>query len=153
MSEGPQKAHEARVGAREIVLFLHALRLSVKAQGVRRQPLLDVVSTLVSTRSLPRGVGAGEAARAAGRACSRVKRWGRGLDSCLTRSLVAGALLSDQPRVVLHVGFRGARTETLHEGHAWVTLGDRNVTAATDSEHEGPFTEALQLAISRPEGS
>jgi len=111
------------------------------------------VSDLVRTRPLPRDVGAGEAARAAGRACSRMKRWAGGLDSCLTRSLVAGALLADQPDVVLHVGFREPRTAPLHEGHAWVTLGDRNVTNPTDGEHQGPFTEALQLPLRRREGS
>jgi len=121
MSGASQGTAGKRSGVREIALFLQALRLSVKAQRVRRQPLGSVVDALARTRFLPRGVGTGEAARAAIRACSRVQRWARGLDSCLTRSLVAGALLADRPDVALHVGFREARTSPLHEGHAWVT--------------------------------
>ena len=152
MPEGQRDGREHRSGAREIALFLHALRLSVKAQRVRRRPVWDVVNSLGRTRSLPCDVGAGEAARAAGRACGRIKRWAGGLDSCLTRSLVAGALLADQRDVVLHIGFRGARVAPLHEGHAWVTLGERNVTDATDREHEGPFAQALQVPMQRREG-
>ena len=151
MPEGQQNERGHRSGTREIRLFVHALRLSLKAQSVRRQSLPNVVISMVSTGSLPSGVGADEAARAAGRACSRVKRWADGLDSCLTRSLVAGALLADQRDVVLHVGFRGASTAPLHEGHAWVTLGERNVTDAADRDHEGPFAEALQVPMRRPE--
>ncbi len=152
MASAGGTAAAERYGAREVALFLHALRLSVKAQRVRRRPLDEVVHALVATRALPRAVGAGEAARAAGRACGRMARWARGLDSCLTRSLVAGALLADQPRVVLHVGFREPGVAALHEGHAWVTLGETEVTAAADGEHGGPFVEALQVALRRDGG-
>jgi hypothetical protein len=149
MPEDQGDGREHRFGARENALFFHDLRLSVKAQRDRRQSLPDVVGILVRTRLLPRDVGAGEAARAAGRACRRIARWVGGLDSCLSRALVAGALLADQAGVVLHVGFRGAASAPLHEGHAWVTLRERNVTDATDPEHEGPFAEALQVPMQR----
>ncbi|HVN76622.1 MAG TPA: lasso peptide biosynthesis B2 protein [Thermoanaerobaculaceae bacterium] len=149
MPAANESAGETRFSVREIALFLHALRLSVKAQRVQRRSLEDVAGALVRTRPLPRGVGADAAARAAGRACSRVKRWAGGLDTCLTRSLVAGALLADRPGVVLHVGFRGQATGPLHEGHAWVTLDGRNVTDARDGEHAGPFTEALRVPLRR----
>ena len=151
MREGQRGGREDRSGAREIRLFLHALRLSLKAQRIRRRPLADVAASLTRTRPLPRGVATDEAVRAAGRAGLRVRRWAGGLDSCLTRSLVAGALVADRPDVVLHVGFREARTAPLHEGHAWLTLGDHNVTDAADEEHTAPFTEALRVPLRRRE--
>ncbi len=151
MPTASERTRERRSAAREIALFLHALRLAAKVQGVRTRPLDEVVRDLVRTRRLPRASGADEASRAAGRACARVRRWAGGLDTCLTRSLVAGALLADQAGVVLHGGFRGAVAGAPADGHAWVTLDGRDVTPANDGAHAGPFLEALQLPLSRAE--
>ncbi len=146
--EGRRDGHFAM---REVALFLHALRLSVKAQRIRRQAIGDVVARLVGTRLLPHRVSPGEANRAARRACLRVGRWAGGLNSCLTRSLVAGALLADRDDVALHVGFRQAKPAPPHEGHAWVTLAGRNVTDGEGGDHEPPFAELLTFPLRRAE--
>lgn len=140
---------EARSGRREIVLFLHALRLAMKAQRVRSRALDEVAAEMASAGHLPCGVAVGEAVRAAGRACTRVRRWGRGLDSCLTRSLVAGTLLADRPEVFVHVGFRPTVAGTVAEGHAWVSVGGEVVGVTTPPDHAGPFVESLQLPMHR----
>jgi hypothetical protein len=61
-------------------------------------------------------------ARAAGRSTSRWARWFGGLDTCLTRSLVAGSLLAGRGEVVLQVGFRPGEAEQVVDGHAWITM-------------------------------
>lgn len=46
------------------------------------------------------------------------------LDSCLTRCLVAGSLLSRSCRVTLHLGFRAGETGV--DGHAWLEIDGRH---------------------------
>jgi len=59
--------------------------------------------------------------RATLRAISRLGRCGL-LNTCLTRSLVAGAMLSDARDVCLHVGFKVPHNSLdLIDGHAWLT--------------------------------
>ena len=90
-----------------------------------------------------------EAMRAAQRACNRWARWFGGLDSCLTRSLVAGALLAGSHEVVLHVGFRptdqGAEAV---DGHAWLVV-DGEVVELTGRDHgEGEaYSDTLELRM------
>ena len=141
--------NEKRLTVREITLFVQAFRLSLKAQRVRTKALDLVAADMTSAAFLPRGVAVGEAVRAAERACSRVGRWARGLDSCLTRSLVAGTLLADRPGVFVHVGFRAPASGNPADGHAWVSVGDEEVGVVTPPDHAGPFVEALRLPMRR----
>jgi hypothetical protein len=144
---------------REVVLFGHAWRLSRVAQRVGRVPLPVVAGEMGAAALLPRGSAPDEAWRAAVRAGTRVARRGLRIDTCLTRSLVVGALLSDRDDVVLHVGFRpgavgeGGEASAVHDGHAWVTVAGREVTPAEAAPgHAGPFTEILRIPMRRPGG-
>ncbi len=89
--------------------------------------------------------------RAAQRACNRWARWFGGLDTCLTRSLVAGALLAGGHEVVLHVGFRPTdRGAEAVDGHAWLVV-DGEVVELTglDHEHGEPYSTTLELKMGR----
>jgi len=138
-------------GAADLLLFLAALPLARRAQRVRDTRLPDVVAAMAARGALHRGlpvldllprpaggVDAGASnglrtvdtervARAAGRATARWARWFGGLDSCLTRSLVAGGMLAGAGEVVLQVGFRPGEPERTVDGHAWVTVDGRPV--------------------------
>jgi hypothetical protein len=127
-----------------VLLFLAALPGARRAQRVTDTRLPDVVAAmnkgvfgfefLVFSSPRPPGVGEGRGesrnlepdvervARAAGRATARWARWFGGLDSCLTRSLVAGSMLAPYGEVVLQVGFRPGEEENVVDGHAWITV-------------------------------
>ncbi len=144
-----ESASEKRSTVREMALFLQAFRLSLKAQHVQTDALDQVAAEMTSAGFLPRGVDVGEAVRAAGRACSRVGNWFQGLDSCLTRALVAGALLADRPEVFVHVGFRAPASGSFTDGHAWVSVEGEEVGVATPPDHAGPFVESRRLPMRR----
>jgi hypothetical protein len=133
---------------REISGFLAALRLTPKAQKVRSLPLPRVTDMMWSPSS--GGVSdPGAAVRAAQRACSRWARWFGGIDTCLTRSLVAGALLAGDHEVVLQVGFRPTdRGAEAVDGHAWLEVdGERLELTGLDHEHEAPYETTLALPM------
>jgi hypothetical protein len=137
-------------GAGDVLLFLAALPLARRAQRMTDTRLPDVVAAMAEGRvfsfwflvfSSPRppsgqdgqrgsrsiggggvGVDLERVARAAGRSTSRWARWFGGLDTCLTRSLVAGSLLAGRGEVVLQVGFRPGEAEQVVDGHAWITM-------------------------------
>lgn len=136
---------------RGVVLFLHALRLSWKAQHIRSNPIHVVARGLLETRFLPTKAGTVEAELATGRAGKFVARFAKGLNSCLTRSLVAGAILAYRDGIVLHVGFRpGNGVGAAHEGHAWLTLQGEYVNDPLDGQAQnGPFVESLRLPLRR----
>lgn len=129
-----------------LVLFLRALPLARGAQAVKTTPLPEVVERLGARRG---GVSVDDAVRAAQRACGRWARWFGGLDTCLTRSLVAGALLAGDHQVVLHVGFRPTEQGAAAvDGHAWLVV-DGEVVELTglDHEHEAPYETTLALVM------
>jgi hypothetical protein len=136
----------------DIQLFLRAVPLAARAGRIRRRPLSEVSSHLLRRRGLPRSTEPAAAAQAAARACARVARWLGGIDTCLTRSLVAGALLSDRDGVVLHVGFRrAAGISAPVDGHAWLTVDGRTIpTAEAADAHVEPYVETLTLTMRRP---
>ncbi len=114
--------------AREVVLFLGALRLARLAARVRTVPLGDLVARMVAARPRVRTDGPEAAMRAALRGCSRLARHAGGVDTCLTRSLVAGALLADRGDVVLRLGFRpSAEGGAPLDGHAWLEVAGRRL--------------------------
>ncbi len=108
----------------QIMLFAHALRLCYRARRLCSEPLSEVVRRLAAVRGLPHNIPPPEAWRAAARACYRMKWWMGGLDSCLSRSLVAGALVADRADVVVHIGFRSVKgwPHESADGHAWLTV-------------------------------
>jgi hypothetical protein len=133
-------------GLSEIRLFLRALPLARRAQAVKVEPLPKVVERVGAPG---RGNSVEEAMRAAQRACGRWGRWFGGLDTCLTRSLVAGALLAGDHEVVLHVGFRPtAEGAGAVDGHAWLVVdGETLELTGLDHEHGVAYETTLALPM------
>lgn len=133
-----------------IQLYSSALRLALAAQEVRKTRVDSVIPKLLTAPYLPNGADPAEAARAAGRAC-RLLGYLNLLNSCLTRSLVLGSLISDRPGVVIHIGFRPQETNT--GGHAWISL-DEQIFGFNDEEQNNfeRYTIARSLPMQRPSG-
>lgn len=128
--------------SREIVLFLHALRLARAAQAIDRATLPDLVSRLPRLRGLPRGVDPDDALRATLRAVSRGERRFGWVGTCLVKALVLSSLLSDRADVALVLGVRKGEGPSPVDGHAWVTVGGRQISllGAVEAEEEGYVT-------------
>jgi hypothetical protein len=130
-----------------MLAFARALALARRAQKVRWAPIEAVVQDLMHHgRRLPT-LSVADLSLATRRATRRWARWAGGLDTCLIRSLVLGALLADRGRVVLTVGFRPGGDAAVPEGHAWLTLdgkelgqGDHVATADLARLADYPFT-------------
>jgi hypothetical protein len=127
----------------DLILFVRALPLARRAQAVLRLPLPEVVAAMAAAGGRENRVR--KVRVAAGRACSRYGRWFGGLDSCLTRSLVAGALLSSTHDVVLHVGFRPGEAEPPADGHAWLTVNGERIDVAPPDTGAGTYDEVLRF--------
>jgi hypothetical protein len=135
--------------ASEIMLFLRALPIARASQDVRRNPLHQVIQRVRSV-SVRTGVrDPDDAVRAAARVCSRWARWFGGIDTCLTRSLVAGALLSGRHEVMLHVGFRPTdRGAEAVDGHAWLVVDGEMIESTGLDEHGGlPYESTARYEI------
>jgi hypothetical protein len=122
---------------REIVLFLHALRLAGRAQAVRRTPLPELVGALPRSRFLPTGVDPDAAFRATTRAVSRGARWFGWLGTCLVKALVLSALVADRDGVELVLGVRKGTGASPIDGHAWVRVGGREFSLLGPAETAG----------------
>ena len=85
------------------------------------------------------------------RAVSRWKRWFGGIDTCLTRSLVFGALLAGHGEVSLNVGFRPGEEEPSLDGHAWVTVNGKAVGSDGSLSRER-YTRVLEIPFSSISG-
>lgn len=134
---------------REMLLFIRALPVAMAAQAVKEEPLPGVIEKVVRLAGRGSVEAPGEAMRAAQRACNRWARWFGGIDTCLTRSLVAGALLAPRHEVVLHVGFRptDAGAEAV-DGHAWLMVdGEMLELTGLDREHGEPYATTLELKM------
>ena len=142
-----------RLHGDEISLLPHAMRLCWLTRRVHSMPLTRVVQCLLRARFLPSGAELPEAERAAARACNLMARLRLGCNTCLTRCLVVGAMLSDREGLVLHVGFRPDNPNGEgHAGHAWLTLDECQISEFVD-QHNGAeaevFVEALRLPLRR----
>jgi hypothetical protein len=122
---------------REVVLFLHALRLARQAQAVGRVPLPELVTALARTRFLPAAVDPDAAFRATTRAVSRGTRWFGWLGTCLVKALVLSALLADHDGVELVLGVRKGTGTSPIDGHAWVRVDGREFSLLGPHEAEG----------------
>jgi hypothetical protein len=134
----------------DLLLFVHALRLAWMARNVGySRPVARLVDDLNALPLLPREVEPAAAVRAASRACVRLHRWAGGLDSCLTRSLVAGALLSDRDEVLLHLGLVPPGEERDNAvGHAWLSVSGE-IVEPKSSHDSSEFPEMLRLTMRR----
>ncbi len=114
-----------------------------EAQRVRSAPLPVVAAAMATANGK---VAKPERARlAAARACGRYARWFGGLNTCLTRSLVAGALLCGRHDVVLHVGFRPGSDEMPVDGHAWLTVDGEELSVVDSENAAEPYTTVLEI--------
>ena len=127
---------------REVVLFLHALRLARHAQAVGRIPLPELVAALPRLGGLPRGIDPDAAFRATTRAVSRGTRWFGWLGTCLVKALVLSALVADHDGVELVLGVRKGAGASPIDGHAWVRVGGRefSLLGPADAAGEGYVT-------------
>jgi hypothetical protein len=125
-----------------VLVFVKAIDLARRAQKVRRLPIEEVVQELLHHRGRVTKLPVADLSRATRRATRRWARWGGGIDTCLIRSLVLGALLADRGRVVLTVGFRPGDAAAVPEGHAWLTLN--GIELGHDGEVE--VTDLSRLA-------
>lgn len=143
-----------RSDGREIGLLLHALRLARRAQRVTSTAVPVVADELCRSRWLPRNVDEAAAHNAAVRASSWLARRSRSLDTCLVRSLVTGALLSDRPDVKVYVGLAavdgGAVNGPSVEGHAWVAVNGEAVPGPEASALDGrTLSEVVAIPLRR----
>lgn len=130
-------------GLRDLVLFAHALRLARRAQALGTTPLPELVASLPPLRGLPAGIGADEALRATLRAVSRGERWFGWLGTCLVKALVLSALLADRNRVEILLGVRKGTGTASIDGHAWVRVGEREISLLGPSEAADAGYETL----------
>jgi len=139
-----------RPSPREVVLFVHALRLARRAQDVGRTPLPALVSALQETRLLPAAVDPDAAFRATSRAVARGARWFGWLGTCLVKALVLSALLADRDDVELVLGVREGTGEAPIDGHAWVRVGGREFSLLGPREAAGEgYLTMTSLAVRR----
>jgi len=96
--------------------------LARHAQHASSVPLPKLVAEMTRRRRGSRRHSADRLGRATVRATTRCSRWFGGLDTCLIRSLVLGALLADRAGVELNIGFRPGEDRPVVDGHAWVTV-------------------------------
>jgi hypothetical protein len=135
----------------DLLLFAHALRLCRLSTGTGSRNSLPEQSALMASKpGLPAGVTPDAAHRATLRASPRAARWLGTRDTCLVRSLVVAALLSDRDGVLLHVGFSASEEDgRALEGHAWVTV-DAAIVGGPEAAMggDGPTTE-MTIAVCR----
>ena len=133
---------------REVLLFVHALRLARLAQAVGRTPLPELVATLPRTRFLPRKVDPDAALRATTRAVSRGSRWFGWLGTCLVKALVLSALVADQDGVELVLGARKGAGVAPIDAHAWVRVGGREFSLLGPAESaEGDYLALTAIPV------
>lgn len=138
---------------RKVVLFSHAFRLARRAQSIDRTPLPDLVVTLPRLRGLPRNVHPDDALRATLRAVSRGERWFGWRGTCLVKALVLSALLADRDGVELVLGARKGQGPAPIDGHAWVRVGERELSLLGPREAAGEGyvkMTALSVRVGEP---
>ena len=135
----------------DLLLFALALPITWRARQIRSHSIEDVVADLSRWPGFLKRVDVGRAQCAAARACRILSRWTGTLDTCLTRSLVAGALLADQTGVELHVGFKVPEgRDAGFDGHAWITIEGRFANERRDSEtQEASYVKVVSLPMRR----
>ena len=117
----------------DLFLFARALPLARRAQRARVTPIPALVADLYRHGGGFGGYPIDRLSLAAERATARWSSWFGGMNTCLVRSLVLGALLGDRGDVVLNVGFCPSDDpEPGLTGHAWVTVNSRPVGRDAD---------------------
>lgn len=118
----------------------------------RGTPIEEIIEILTARKRLPRNLDDQEAVRAATRAGRRLETFGQ-LNTCLIRSLVAGALLSDRDDLNLRLGVQpGESPGESISGHAWLTLGNRILPNPEDAlaPNGEPYLVMASFPLRRP---
>ena len=131
----------------DILLFLRALGLARRAQQVLWMPVPDVVKVIARRGGGGRGYPPRRVELAAARAVARWHQWFRGIDTCLTRSLVLGGMLAGRDGVELNIGFRPGEVEPAVDGHSWVTV-DGSPVGRDGSLAQERYTRVLAVPFS-----
>lgn len=143
-----------RRGARLLLhrghLLLSAWRLHSMAQRLAAGgSWVETRDRLLAARGLPADASPADALWAAGWAARVARRLTARRDTCLLRSLVAGVLVADSPDVAVRVGVRRPwRSGDLLDGHAWLTVADREVSRIRAASGAG-FEEVVALPLER----
>jgi hypothetical protein len=136
----------------DIALFVRALGLARRAQNVSSEPVPAVVHDMSRKSGKGLQFSISRIELASTRAVSRWKRWFGGVDSCLTRSLVLGALLAGRGEVALNIGFRPGDEEPSIDGHAWVTV-DGQAIGSDGSLSQERYTRVIEIPFARKSGA
>lgn len=124
------------------------MRLALLAQRIRQQPIADVATTLCAHAPGYASHSPEAAVCAMLRASQRLGKLPWLLDTCLTRCLVAAALMPDLGERKIHIGFRaGSDCATSHEGHAWLSLNGRVVYDGGDDMDGHEYVEVRSVLI------
>ncbi len=130
----------------DVVLFLEALALSRAAQQVKTVSLNRLIPQMASMRLPLRTREPIAAARAAQRAGARAAHRPGWLDTCLTRTLVAAALLKTREPLTVHLGFRPGNGSLVVDGHAWLVAGETRLDLTTPLQRAGaPYQSVVQI--------
>jgi len=107
---------------KQIILFIQAFRIGLKAQQIEKVSLTQLISELTNSRWLPQNLAPADAHLAASRALRYLKRLGY-RTSCIIECLIVGTLLSDQVGIRIHLGFRPLSGNGFEDadGHAWLS--------------------------------
>jgi hypothetical protein len=135
----------------DLTLLALSLPIAWKAQKVYSRPLEIVATELSRGRWLPGTNDVGRARCAAARACRFLSRLTGARHTCLTRSLVTGALLAGRPGVELHIGFKAPGGDAVVDGHAWVTVDGHSASGGSVSEvQEASYGKVVSIPMRRP---
>jgi len=127
--------------------FSAALRLALKVKAIEDQSVQKVIGTMASLHlDVPR-LSYPSLTEKSGRVLAVLDRLRVVRSTCLTRSLVLGALLArayPEACVGLVIGFRPTQgpISQASEGHAWVTVDGKTIQSATKpgSSERGEYT-------------
>ncbi len=139
----------------DLYLLVLALPIVWKARQIHSRPLETVAAELSRGCWLPGRIDIFRAWCAAARACRLLSRLIGTLDTCLTRSLVAGALLAERAGVELHIGFKapGGDDAVIDDGHAWITVDGQSVSVGNMSElPQSPYVKVVSIPMRRRTG-
>lgn len=129
-----------------MALWVGALRFARAAQRVRHASISIVSRELLCLGNPELDADPDEIARVVIRVVGLLGRLPGWLDSCLVRALVAGGLLANRHRVVLHIGFAGTGSTRL-DGHAWLTADGCPVALGDPPWQLRRFEKILDLPV------
>lgn len=140
---------EPRRALRRLRLFFRAWRLHPAAQLVAVDSWDETRERLLAAGPTPARSAPADAIRAAAWAARVGRRLMGRRDTCLIRSLIAGALVADLDDVAVRVGvYRPWSSGDLLDAHAWLTVAGREVPASREPAGDR-FEEVVVMPLGR----